>query len=635
MRRGYFWAGYALILIMAGLGLREMWQARYDTNLLATRQRIGESMTQVQNLIDAVNSHVNMLRISAESILQPVDPAGFQTSPAYHQVLPEPTISGYCSEADEHPHRHPPVAISGSGALPAPTSALAREISMALLLNPQFAATATNIPNMAWAYYVSAGRFIALFPSVSCRRFHYTDDLLTREFFVGGTPAVDPARTTFWTGAYMDEAGKGLMASIGAPVYERDRFAGTVGINITLAMLSNFVTHESVGLGTAYIVNAAGQILAHPTLIEATDVQAHNIWEIFGPAKNQPMKILATDREDSFVDHGDRVVYSRTFQHAPWRYVYMSDRSGLVWQAFKDSKLEIIGFAMLATIIAAFERARLAGFRLRANVETLQAIQKDLQQARDRAEVAETAARKANRAKSIMLANASHDLRTPLNAIIGFSELMLTRMFGSFSPKYEEYLRDIHASGNLLLAIINDVLDLSKVEAGRYEMKEEEIDLVRFIESSSHLISTQAEKSGVDLRVHIQPDLPKFHADRRAMQQIMLNLLSNAIKFTPTGGKVEIRAGRAQNGDLKIEVEDTGKGITPLDQQVLFTPFSRGASARTANTQGTGLGLSIVKAMTELHGGSVELVSDVGLGTRVTLLFPRKRLDRGADDLAA
>jgi signal transduction histidine kinase len=634
MRRGLVWSGYGIVLVLAGIGLREMWQAHYEVNLLTSRQRIHESITEVENLLKASNDHVNMLRISATDNLSHLNEGGRAASPLYHHVLAAPDFGGYCSEADGHTHLRRPVSLSGLGQLPSAGSPLADEINMALMLNPQFAATAENIPNMAWAYYISASRFIAIYPFVSCNDFHFTDDDLEQGFFKLGQPGLNPARKAFWTEAYVDGAGKGLMATVGAPVYDGSRFLGTVAIDLTLEVLSQYVKHSDIHAGTAFIVNEQGQLLAHPTLVSRDDSNAHNVTEAIG--LHEPMKLLRESLEDTFVSHGDTVVYTKRLAGAPWRYVYISERSSLVKQALLDSKLELIGFLMVITMIIVFENARLRGTKLKANNDALEAAQDDLRQALDRAEAAETKAREANQAKSIMLANASHDLRTPLNAIIGFSELILSKLHGSIgSAKYEEYIQDIHASGNLLLAIVNDVLDLSKIEAGRYEMTEEILEVDRILKLTEHLVSTQAARSNIDLSLDIQADIPHLRADRRAMQQIMLNLLSNAIKFTPAGGKVRVRATRSQNGSLKIEVEDTGKGISQRDLQVLFTPFSRGASASTSNTQGTGLGLSIVKAMIELHGGCVELTSELGHGTKVTLHLPESRMVPAAGTMAA
>jgi signal transduction histidine kinase len=582
-------------------------------------------MTRVQNLIDAAVSHINVLRIAADSALTANQPTIHQISSTYERLRPHRISDGYCLQS-AHSDEHPSISLSGQGAPPSPRSFLGLEINMAFLLDPQFMAAASNIPNLASASYTSSSGFIARYPYIPCTLFRYSSALLQRESFVLGTPDKNPKKSFFWTGTYMDGAGKGLTATVGAPVYYRDRFAGTVAIDITLQAMSDFMRDPMMPVGDGFIVNDHGEIIAHPNMIMPTDVQAHFLWEVIGPPKSKPLDMLRDGEQDRFVTRGEDIIYTKGFQNAPWRYVYISDDSSLGWKALLDSKIEIIGFVLLLLVIAALERSRQISGRLKANVRTLEAAQNDLRLARDRAENAEAEARNANQSKSIMLANASHDLRTPLNAIIGFSELLLSNIIEPLSKKAAEYVSDIHASGNLLLSIVDDVLDLSKIEAGRYDMREEVIDVKKLLTTAERLVSTHAARSGVTLSFSVQPKLPRLWADSRAMQHILLNLLSNGIKFTPSGGSVSVRTFCDANGKLSIEVEDTGKGISQQDQQMLFTPFSRGASASTANTPGTGLGLVIVKAMMEMHGGTIELTSQVGHGTCVKLNLPKPRL---------
>ncbi|MFQ5775317.1 MAG: GAF domain-containing sensor histidine kinase [Kiloniellaceae bacterium] len=234
----------------------------------------------------------------------------------------------------------------------------------------------------------------------------------------------------------------------------------------------------------------------------------------------------------------------------------------------------------------------------------------------------------ANRAKSEFLANMSHELRTPLNAIIGFSEFMLAETFGALgNPKYMEYVRDIQKSGKHLLQIINDILDLSKIDAGKMDLTEELVDVRRMIENSIHLIKDKANDHDITLSVLVAENVLNLRADERKLKQILINLLSNAVKFTPAGGWVKIAAEIEQDGRLAISISDNGSGIPLEDQQRIFRPFVQADSGLNRKFDGTGLGLPLTKAMAELHGGSLDLVSEVGKGTTVTVRFPRDRLD--------
>ena len=240
---------------------------------------------------------------------------------------------------------------------------------------------------------------------------------------------------------------------------------------------------------------------------------------------------------------------------------------------------------------------------------------------------AKTQAEFANRSKSEFLANMSHELRTPLNAIIGFSEMMRLETFGPIgNPRYIEYVRDIHESGTHLLSLINDILDLSKIEAGAFELKEEEVDLAQVVAACRRIIEVRAKEAGLTLDTRLSGKLPKLWSDERAVKQIILNLLSNAVKFTPTGGKVTVRAEIEEDGCFVLSVSDTGIGIDADDIPKVFKPFSQIDGSLSRKHDGTGLGLPLVKSLVEVHGGTIELESELGNGTIITIRFPAERV---------
>ena len=229
----------------------------------------------------------------------------------------------------------------------------------------------------------------------------------------------------------------------------------------------------------------------------------------------------------------------------------------------------------------------------------------------------------ANQHKSEFLANMSHELRTPLNAIIGFSEVLIERMFGELNEKQDDYLKDIYTSGKHLLALINDILDLSKIEAGRMEFELETFDVEEALANTLILIRERAQRHGISLKLNNAPDLGEIRADQRKLKQIMLNLLSNAVKFTPDGGRIEV--GAAFTGDvLEISVGDTGIGIAESDQETIFQEFRQVGGDYTNKQEGTGLGLALTKRFIELHGGTLGVVSKPGSGSTFTFTLPRQ-----------
>lgn len=242
---------------------------------------------------------------------------------------------------------------------------------------------------------------------------------------------------------------------------------------------------------------------------------------------------------------------------------------------------------------------------------------------------ARISAEAANTAKSQFLATMSHELRTPLNAILGFSEIISSEIMGAVPPRYVDYARDIHNSGRHLLALINDVLDVSKLEAGKFELCESEFDLKTVVSACLALVAVQARAEGIHI-VENCGRSPTLRADERLVRQVLLNVLSNAVKFTPSEGSITVSVAPQANGDLQIAIADTGIGMTRDETAVALSAFGQVDSKISRQHKGTGLGLPIAKSMMQLHGGELLVQSSPSHGTTVILVFPksRVRLDR-------
>jgi signal transduction histidine kinase len=248
------------------------------------------------------------------------------------------------------------------------------------------------------------------------------------------------------------------------------------------------------------------------------------------------------------------------------------------------------------------------------NRDELGALAADLNRMSEQLGQAHRELEAASQHKSDFLANMSHELRTPLNAIIGFSEVLKDGLFGELTPKQEEYIRDIHVSGHHLLSLINDILDLSKVEAGRMELAVAKFDLPTTIDNALAFVRERASRHGIALNVEVDERLNSFAGDERRVKQILLNLLSNAVKFTPEGGRIWVAALPVDEG-VQISVTDTGIGISVENQQLLFQAFQQVQDEDGAKREGTGLGLALARRLAEMHGGRIWVDSTPGKGS--------------------
>ncbi len=301
------------------------------------------------------------------------------------------------------------------------------------------------------------------------------------------------------------------------------------------------------------------------------------------------------------------------------------------------------GTALLIPAYAAqlfFDGRRLArrvdeDARLRFQVEDLA---RELEETRDEALRKRFEAETANASKTAFLANMSHELRTPLNAILGFSEIIAQECFGPVgSQRYKEYAGDIHSSGAHLLSLINDLLDVAKIEAGKMEIAPHPLDARRTFDIALKLIGAKARERQQTLAIEIDPACPPLHADERALKQILINLVSNAVKFTPEGGRITVRAEPARGGGFQISVQDNGPGIPREKLDKIFTPFSQVDNRYDRQAGGTGLGLALVRGLAELHGGRAWLESEPGKGCCAYVVLPTimPEAKRGGDIAAA
>jgi two-component system cell cycle sensor histidine kinase PleC len=300
----------------------------------------------------------------------------------------------------------------------------------------------------------------------------------------------------------------------------------------------------------------------------------------------------------------------------------LAGRGGLLYTALA---IVIAGAESFFLILASrLHGATLSMLQSRAEKDLLIA---ELETAKAISDEARRRAEEANLAKSRFLATMSHELRTPLNAILGFSEVMMNGVLGPMeNASYKEYVGDIHASGKHLLNLINEILDLSRIEAGRYELNEEAVSLAQLSDECYHLVLIKARNKNITIVQQVERDMPRLWADERAVRQIILNLLANAVKFTQSGGQVTVRVGWTSGGGQYVSVRDNGPGIPEEEIPIVLSTFGQGSIAIKSAEQGTGLGLPIVQALVHTHDGTFELRSKLREGTEAIATFPRSRV---------
>jgi signal transduction histidine kinase len=392
----------------------------------------------------------------------------------------------------------------------------------------------------------------------------------------------------------------------------RGRFCGLVVAEISLAYLEDFYRLAMPPNRTVWVIRRDGVVLVRYPHAE------HETGKTI-PAEDPWYSLVAQgggtyDLPDHFST--TRVVAQvQPLRNAPLVVeASVREEDALVsWN--REKVLTILGGVASAVCVVLLLRFLASQFR------RLEESEIELRAAKEAAEAAHAS-------KSAFIANISHELRTPLNAIIGFSEVLKTQLFGALgSPRYVEYAADINSSGHHLLNLINELLDLSRIEAGRYKLSLEVTDLRDLIEGAIRMVSAAAREGHIQIATDISDDLQPLLLDRRAVTQVLLNLLSNAIKFTPLGGTVTIAAGSAEEG-VQLSVADIGIGIAESDLRRLARPFEQVDNVLTRTKTGSGLGLALTKALVDQHGGRFEISSRVGEGTTVTARFPRQPLVR-------
>lgn len=615
-----------LLVIAASIGglLVTALVRQYDSSIDLFRLRHEQQTRELQDDVDKAVAVINGLQIAAGSHLRH---SASITSENLDAIGPVPGTDGYGLVGLETPaDSMERLNLTGLGAYD--TSTTEQELGAALELEPVFRWVKEIYPDAPWVYYLSDQRFMAVYPFIPFDSFFMDDAFFEMDLYRLGDPNTNPQREHYITPVYEDEAGQGLMVTIGAPVYRDDGFTGIVGFDLTIAALSSVLQAYHHQGDVQYLVQEGGQVIARAGLPSESDERG----------ETRPLDSYVADLQsrlswepgDSSFFHDGRYFHASQLSNTPW--VLISERSR--WNVLGDSVVATLPLLMLILVLVAgvmmYVRERHSQERMhtenalrreRDNLQNMVDEQThDLKKAKESAEAA-------TEAKSSFLANMSHEIRTPLHAVLGFARIGEEE---SHEPISRGRFEKIVASGEFLLRVLNDVLDLSKIEGGHLTLVRAPFELRRTIQNALAIVDEQAEKKSLILTGQTDPTLPDWvMGDEIRLQQILLNLLSNAIKYTEHG-RITLDVSREADR-VRMSVADTGIGIGREQMDRLFRPFEQGDNSTTRVHGGTGLGLFITENLVELMGGEISVSSESGQGSEFVVRLPLPVAERPAD----
>lgn len=556
--------------------------------------------------------------------------------------------------------------LTGKGSLQHRDIDFYRELEMALSLNPIFQIIAHNIPNAVWIYYMSKNKFTNLYPWVHSRDFAFDEEFYIHEFYQKSLPEFNPERKTFWTEAYIDSAGKGLMVTCAAPVYEQDHFFGTVALDITLDVLNHFIQDFQPNSENLFIINQKDQLIAHPRLVHSQNKTIYpSILAFPNVFHYEQMEQFFKSPEAELIEIDDYLMIYKRVEPLPWKLIFWIPkqqiridvfyRIGWGFMILLPSLLLMLLFSYLITrkefiqpaqylvehienensginspipmvprtwkiwfltVSRIFAENRRLFAELRNYSSSLE--ERNQQLFDNNQKLAEL-----NREKNEFLGIVVHDLKNPLSGILGLAEFILETEGDMSQEELLECAGTIRDGSKSMFQLITNLLDINAIESGRINMQLQLTDIYPILHTIVKHYTAWAEKKHIQINLQAVTMNYIAYIDDQIAAQILDNLISNAIKYSPLGKNIYLRL-YDQTHHIRCEIIDEGQGMSLEDQKKLFSKFTRLTAKPTADEHSNGLGLFIVKKLADAMHVTVECQSELGKGTTFIVEFPKK-----------
>ena len=664
------------LVFSAALGLLHLqYHTQYQHKMSNIKSAFEERALRL-DMLRVAKDHVEGMKLQAETywLTHPVPP---QNSTLFSQLQPI-ADDGYSLDQLRPPFTEKIVGnLTGKGSLHNRDANFYREVAMALELNPLFQVIAHNIPNAVWIYYISANRFINIYPWVNSQHFVFNDELYDQELYKLGLPEHNPQRRTFWTEAYIDEAGTGLMVTCATPVYDGERFMGTVALDITLNVLNKFVQHFHAHSENLFIINQNNQLLAHTYLVDSTSKTVPPANLAFPEALPDTLwQTLFQAPEAKIVEIGGYLMIYQNLNHLPWKLIFWIPKQQVMREVFYEigwgfmvllpslliillltyhiTQQEFIrpaqylvehiesencGFDLpipdvpaswriwFVTVSRIFAENRRLFNELKNYSASLEERAQMISENNQQLSFKNAELERLNREKNEFLGIVAHDLKNPLAGISGLTELILGANDETPMAELFEHTRMIQTGSDNMFQLITNLLDVNVIESGKINVSFKTIELDLLIQRVINSYLERATRKNITIHFEKVTEIsPILQTDRQITEQILDNLVSNAIKYSPHGKTVWIRLTDTVDW-LCCEIQDEGQGLNEEEQQKLFTKFSRLSPRPTGDEHSTGLGLFIVKKLADAIHARVECRSEVGKGTCFIVEFPKKHAD--------